>query len=197
MVTERIELHAIAQKASQTPRLLGTIGMLGAPMLFLSGLLFTLGDSPAALATSVMGMLYLIGWAASAVGMRQLRVTGAGALGKTVFIVQLVGLSLALVFNVLEIARANPETLLFRVTDLAWPVSHIFMLVVGALVLATRVWRGWRSWTPILCGLALPLFFAARPLLGGEVGGFIFGFLTMVTFMLLGYAVRTSKPLAN
>ena len=171
--------------------------MLGAPMLFLSGLLYTLGDGPAALAASVLGMLYLIGWAASATGMRQLRVTGAGALGKTVFIVQLIGLSLALVFNVLEIARANQDTLLFRVTDLAWPVSHIFMLVVGTLVLATRVWRGWRSWTPILCGLALPLFFAARPLLGGEVGGFIFGFLTMVTFMLLGYAVRTSKPIAD
>ncbi len=193
MVTERIELPA-ARNTSLTPRLLGTIGMIGAPMLFLSGLLYNLGDSPAALMASVLGMLYLVGWGASAAGMRRLRVTGAGALGKTIFVVQLIGLSLALIFNALEIARANPDTVFFRVTDLAWPVSHVFMLVVGAIVLATRVWRGWRSATPILCGLALPIFFAARPLLGGEVGGFIFGFLTMVTFMLLGYAVRTSDP---
>lgn len=194
MVTEQIELPTTTQTSSLTPRLLGTIGMICAPMLFLSGMLYNLGDGPSALIASVLGMLYLVGWAASAVGMRQLRVTGAGALARTVFVVQLVGLSLALIFNVLEMAHANPDTLFFRVTDLAWPVSHIFMLVVGALVLASRVWRGWRSVTPILCGLALPIFFAARPLLGGEVGGFIFGFLTMVTFMLLGYAVRTSAP---
>lgn len=189
MVTERIELAA-AQNSSLSPRLLGTIGMVCAPMLFLSGFLFALGDGPAALAASALGMLYLIGWAASAAGMRQLRV--AGRLSGAVFAVQLVGLSLALVFNVLEMAGANPDTLLFRVTDLAWPVSHLFMLVVGALVLAARVWRGWRKWTPILCGLALPVFFGARPLLGGEVAGFIFGVLTAAAFALLGHAVRTS-----
>jgi hypothetical protein len=189
MVTERIELPA-ARNSHLNPRLLGTIGMVCAPMLFVSGFLYALGDGPAALIASALGMLYLIGWAASAAGMRQLRV--AGRLSGAVFAVQLVGLSLALVFNVLEMARANPDTLLFRVTDLAWPASHLFMLVVGALVLAARVWRGWRGWTPLLCGLALPVFFGARPLLGGEVGGFIFGVLTAAAFALLGYAVRTS-----
>ena len=159
-------------------------------MLFLSGFLYTLGDGTAALPASVLGMLYLVGWAASASGMRQLKV--AGRLSWAVFAVQLTGLFLALVFNVLEVTGANPDTLLFRVTDMAWPVSHLFMLVVGALVLAARVWRGWRSWTPIFCGLALPIFFAARPLLGGEVSGLLFGVLTMVTFTLLGSAVRTS-----
>ncbi|HKQ52293.1 MAG TPA: hypothetical protein VJT74_08000 [Pyrinomonadaceae bacterium] len=189
MVTERIELPA-TQNSYLTPRLLGTVGMVCAPMLFVSGFLYALGDGTAALAASALGMLYLVGWAASAAGMRQLRV--AGRLSGAVFAVQLVGLSLALVFNVLEMAGANPDTLFFRVTDMAWPVSHLFMLVVGALVLTARVWRGWRSWTPWLCGLALPVFFGARPLLGGEVGGFIFGVLTAIAFTLLGYAVRTS-----
>jgi hypothetical protein len=167
-------------------------------MLFLSGMFYSTGSGAAAYVASALGMLYLIGWIASAVAMRRLRVTGAGAFGRVVFIVQLAGLSLALVFNALEMARANPDTLFFRVADIAWPASHIFMLVVGALVLAARVWRGWRSWTPVLCGLALPVFFfAARPLLGGEVAGFLFGLLTMVTFLLLGYAVRTSAPIAD
>jgi hypothetical protein len=197
MVTERIELPAAAQNTSLSPSLLGTIGMVGAPMLFLSFFVYTLGDGAGAYLASVLGMLYLIGWGASATGMRRLRVTGAGAPGKVVFVVQLIGLSLALVFNAMEIMRANTDTLFFRVTDLAWPASPIFMLVVGALVLMKRVWRGWRSWTPILCGLALPVFFAAHPLLGGEVSNLIFGLLTAVTFLLLGYAVRTSVPTAN
>ena len=196
MVTERIELPA-AQNTYLSTRLLGTIGMVGAPMLLLAFFLYALGDGAAAYVASALGMLYLIGWGASAIGMRRLRVTGTGATAKVVFVVQLVGLSLALVFNALEIMRANPDTLLFRVTDLAWPASHVFMLVVGALVMATRVWRGWRSVTPILCGLALPVFFAARPLLGGEVGGLIFGVLTAASFTLLGYAVRTSVPIED
>ena len=190
MVTERIEAPA-ARTSSFGPRLLGTIGMVCAPMLLLAGLLYPLGGAAAPVA-SALGMLYLAGWAASAAGMRQLRV--AGRPSGAVFVAQLTGLSLALTFNVLEMARANPESLLFRVTDLAWPASHVFMLVVGALVLAARVWRGWRKWTPLLCGLTLPALFAARPLLGGEVGGFVFGAATAVTFMLLGYAVRTSAP---
>lgn len=197
MVTERIELPAAARGTSQGPRLLGTIGVFGAPMLLLSGLIYSLGPEGGAwaLVASVLGMLYLIGWAASAAGMRRLKV--AGRLSGAVFAVQLVGLSLALIFNVLEVARANPETLFFRITDLAWPVSHLFMLVVGTLVLAARVWRGWRSWAPLLCGLALPIFFGARPLLGGQVAGLLFGVLTAVAFTLLGYAVRTSVPTAD
>lgn len=190
MVTERIEMNA-AQDTSISPGLLGTIGMVCAPMLFLAGFLYTLGDGAAASLASVLGLLYLIGWAASAAGMRQLRV--AGRLSGAVFAVQLVGLFLAFVFNVLEMTGARPDTLLSRVTDMAWPVSHLFMLVVGALVLIGRVWEGWRKWTPLWCGLALPVFFAARPLLGGEVAGFTFGVLTMVAFALLGYAVRTSE----
>ena len=198
MVTERIELPAAARETSASPRLLGTIGMIGAPMLFLSGLVYSLGLEGGAWAwvASALGMLYLVGWAASAAGMRRLRV--AGLLSGLVFAVQLIGLSLALIFNALEMARANPDTLFFRVTDLAWPVSHLFMLVVGGLVLAARAWRGWRSWTPLLCGLALPAYFGARALLGGEVGGFfLFGVLTAATFTRLGHAVRTSVPIAD
>lgn len=164
--------------------------MACAPMLFLSGFLYSPGGGAAALVASALGMLYLVGWAASAAGMRRLRV--AGRLSGAVFIVQLIGLALAFAFNVLEVTGANPDALLFRVTDLAWPVSHVFMLVAGALVLAARVWKDWRKWTPLLCGLALPLFFGARPILGGEVAGFIFGALTAVAFALLGYAVRAS-----
>jgi hypothetical protein len=190
MATERIEMPA-AQNTSLSPRLLGTIGMVCAPMLFLAGFLYALGNGTAALLASVLGMLYLVGWAASAGGMRQLRV--AGRLSGAVFAVQLTGLFLALVFNALEMMSANPDTLLSRVTDMAWPVSHLFMLVVGALVLIGRVWKGWRKWTPLWCGLALPIFFAARPLLGGEISGFLFGVMTAVTFTLLGYAVRTSE----
>ena len=194
MVTERIELHA-ARDTSLSPRLLGTIGMVGAPMLLLSGFLYA--DGPGAWIASVVGMLYIVGWAASAVGMRQLKVTGAGALAQTVFVVQLVGLSLALVFNVLEMAHANPDTLISHVTDIAWPASHVFMLVVGALVLKARVWRGWRAWTPVLCGLVLPLFYGVVALAGWGVARSIFTPMTAVTFSLLGYAVRTSEPIAD
>jgi hypothetical protein len=168
-------------------------------MLLISGLIMPFSTDGGIVSTwlvSVLGILYLVGWAASAAGMRQLRATGDNLAGKIIFVIQMTGLLLAFSFNVQEIVNPNPDpdSLLFRVTDMAWPASHVFMLVLGFFVLAAGVWRGWRSVTPFLCGLALPAFFAVKALAGFELGGIVFGISTAIAFTLLGYAVRTGEP---
>lgn len=198
MAAEQINLPLSKQGAFLSARLLGTLGMIASPMLFAEGMFYTFGygDSPNARFIPLLGIIYVTGWAFSLTGMRQLRATGNGTLPKAVFILQLLGLSLAFLFNVQEMTGANPDSLFFRITDIAWPASHVFMLVVGVLVLRAKVWCGWRSATPFLCGLALPTFFAASALIGRGVAGFLFGILTAAAFMLLGYAVRTSNRAA-
>jgi hypothetical protein len=198
MAVEQMNLSVSRQGAFQNTHLLGTLGMIASPMLFMEGMLYAFGygDSPNARFIPLLGIIYLAGWACSLAGMRQLRATGHGTLPRVIFILQLLGLFLAFLFNVQEMTGANPDSAFFRITDLAWPASHVFMLVVGLLVLKAKVWRGWRSVVPFLCGLALPAFFAASAVVGRGVAGFLFGILTAAAFMLLGYAVRTSSRAA-
>jgi hypothetical protein len=199
MAVDQINLPVGKQETALSNRLLGTLGIVAAPMLFVEGMLhiYGYGDGPNARLIGLLGIIYLAGWACSLTGMRQLRATGQGALSKAIFIIQLIGLTLAFLFNVQEMFHLNTDSLIYQVTDIAWPASHTFMLVTGVLVLTAKVWRGWRTVTPFLCGLALPAFFATSALLGREVAGFIFGMSTAVAFMLLGYAVRTSEPPAR
>lgn len=198
MAVEQMTLPLSKQGAFQSARFLGTLAMIASPMLFVEGMLYTFGygDSPSARFIPLLGIIYLTGWACSLTAMRQLRATGDGTLPKAIFILQIVGLFMAFLFNVQEMMGSNPDSLFFRITDIAWPASHVFMLVLGVLVLKAKVWRGWRSVAPFLCGLALPAFFAAGAIVGREVAGFLFGILTAAAFMLLGYAVRKDSRAA-
>lgn len=193
MAVEQMSLPLSKQGAGVSARVLGTLGMIAAPMLFLEGMLYTLGyaEGQSARFIPLLGIIYLAGWACSLAGMRRLGATGHGTLAKAIFILQIVGLSLAVLFNVQEMTGASRDTLFFRVTDMAWPASHVFMLVTGVFVLKNKVWRGWRVAAPFVCGLALPVFFAASAIIGRGIAGYVFGMLTIVAFMWLGYAVRT------
>ena len=198
MAVDEISLPMTKAESFSSTRLLGTLGMIASPMLFAEGMLYTLGygESPNARWIGLLGLIYLTGWACSLTGMRRLRATGNGALSTVFFVTQLTGLFLAFLFNMQEITGSNPDTLFFRITDIAWPASHVLMLILGVLVLRAQVWRGWRTIAPFLCGLALPVFFAVKTIAGMELSGFVFGISTMVAFMLLGYAVRTSARTA-
>jgi hypothetical protein len=197
MVAGQSSLAVNREKAFVSLRLLGTLGMIGSPMLLIEGILYGLLAAEANRNNQVVGVLeiiYLGGWACSMIGMHRLRALGESLPGKVVFVVQLTGLMLAAAFAVGDIVSPNRDqgTLLFRVTDAAWPLSHLFMLVLGGFLIYAGAWRGWRRFAPLLCGLALPLFFAMGALVGREAGGLLFGIATMSAFMLLGQAVRTA-----
>lgn len=198
MAAERIYLRDGARGAAINHKLLGTLGMLGAPMLLIEFIIFGLILAENQRDERIVGLLELIyvgGWACSIIGMRQLRVTGDNLLSKIVFTIQMIGLSLAAAFAAQSIIVPNPDpnTLFFRVADIAWPFSHLFMLVVGGLVWWAGVWRGWRRLPAFLCSLGLLVFFLVGASLGKELSVLIFGASTTVGFMSLGYAVRTAR----
>jgi hypothetical protein len=91
------------------------------------------------------------------------------------------------------IGRADTNREFFNIADSAWPASHIFMCVIGVATLLVRVWTGWRKFTPLLCGLVLPLAMAAGGLGGRVALEVTFGVLTAASFPVLGYAIRTFK----
>lgn len=181
--------------------LAGTIGMIFSPMLLVSLIIdIFLTDIPhRAQISSAFQLLYLSGWMCSAVGIRAQRAAGKGIGGGIIFVVQIIGLLLAMGLNVIEISQANPDStgLIYQITDAAWPLSHLFMLVVGVAVVRAKIWRGWRRVTPFVCGSALLLMIPFALLLGQAKSAPVFGLLTTIGFMSLAYAVKTSSENAD
>jgi hypothetical protein len=184
-----------------SPRVLGTIGMLASPMLLVQGLGAPPQESsgPVGSLIGAVGLVYLVGWACSLVGMRQLGVMGDTAGARATYAVQLTLVLIATVFSVQETVYGSPERVPFPILDLAWPLGHTFMLVTGAFVLKAGVWTGWRRFVPLVCGLKIPLLIALvaaglpAPVTAGGRGaaGYIQVAFAAVAFLLLGYAVRT------
>ena len=178
-----------------TDRVLGTLGMLAGPMMLAEILFFGFTQHGSNRVIGVLGTVYIAGWFCSAVGMRRARVTGDGALGKGAFVMQIVGLLLAFLWSVQEITYSGADRggVFYGVTDAAWPLSHLFMLVIGILTLRAGVWKGWRRFAPLVVGLALPAGIAAASAAGQQAMGAAFGSMTAAGFLALGYAVRAQS----
>lgn len=197
-MTTKVISNATNQSSTNTitPRLLGTVGMIGAPFLMLESVshyfLNITGSSPLG---GFLELFYLGGWISSVIGLGMLQATGRGKAGKIILGLQLLGLTLATIFSLFNIflPDLNPDSVIFQITDLAWPLSHTFMLVVGSAALITKRLSGWTRFAPLACGLAVPLLMAVMMIGGEQVALLFFGPYTWVMFTLLGYAVRNGK----
>lgn len=174
-------------------RLLGTMGLLTSPLLFIEGALSRFDTIKPNRLNAMLGLFFVIGWACDAIALRGLRATGRGRAGWILLLVQLIGLSLAALQQVQDFIYTTepPQTLFYRICDAAWPLSVLFMLVVGAFALAARVLERWRRWTPLLCGLSLPLLFAVAAVIGERPAILLFGLYTFAAWAMLGAAVRS------
>lgn len=172
-------------------RMLGIIAMICAPALLIEGLL--LRGQENAVITGVASMVFMAGWICSNIGMRRMWATGTGKWGRAVLLVQLVGLVLAFMFGFFEATGLlGRESIIFNVTDVAWPLSMLWMIVVGITVIAAKRLSGWQRFVPLLCPLWL--LSAAVGLVLGETVALIAGFgYAAVFWALLGYVVLLSE----
>lgn len=174
--------------------LLGTIAIICAPALLIEELLLR-GQENAPI-TGIASMLFMAGWICSNIGMWRMRVTGTGKCGRAVLLVQLVGLVLAFMFGLFEATGLlDRESIIFNVTDAAWPLSMLWMIVVGVTVIVANRLSGWQRFVPLLCPLWLPIAITLSIALGDTVGGIVgFGYAA-VLWDLLGYVVvRSDSP---
>ena len=169
-------------------RLLGIIAMICAPALLIEQLL--LQGREAALITGIASMVFMAGWICANTAMRRMRVTGTSKWGRAVLLVQLVGLVLAFVFGFFEATGLlGRESIIFDITDAAWPLSMLWMVVVGVSVIVANRLSGWQRFVPLLCPFWLPITVIASVALGDTVGGVIGFGVAAVLWILLGYAV--------
>jgi|SRR5579884_2558578 len=154
---------------SKTTRALGVGGVLGAPMMLVMMALHLTGrlpGGPLGRADGILSLAYVAGWLCSAIAMRRLRIFGTGRVAAAGSALQFAGLAFAAAWACLVVVRPHPDTtsLLFRITDPSWPLSHVYMLVLGAAAINARRWLGWRRYVTLLCGLVLPCAFAVAKL---------------------------------
>jgi hypothetical protein len=175
-----------------TLRLLGALGLLGSPIMLIQ-VLSTVPDSQRPLWVVLLELLYVAGWMASTVALRSLRATGTGKFASVFFIVQLVGLSMAFCWTVLEGAGVERSNIFFIITDICWPLSHLLMLVTGVLVTRTARLPVWARVAPFFVAFALIGAFAVGMPgglgLGREIGGYVFGGFTFIGHALIAASV--------
>ena len=86
-------------------------------------------------------------------------------------LIQLVGLVLAFLFGFFEATGLlGSESLVFNVTDAAWPLSMLWMIVVGVTVIAAKRLSGWQRFVPLLCPLWLPIAITLSIAFGDTLG---------------------------
>lgn len=169
-------------------KVLGTIAMICAPAMLVEALV--LRGQGSDLIVGLASMVFMAGWICSNTVMRRVRPAGSGRWGRIALGVQLLGLSLAFMFGLFEATGLlGRESLVFNVTDAAWPLSMLWMLVVGVSVIAAKRLAGWRRFVPLLCGFWFPIGMVAMIAFGDESGVIGFG-LAAVFWTLLGYVVR-------
>ncbi len=173
-------------------QMLGTIAMICAPALLVEGLLLRGGENPAI--TGIASMVFMAGWICSNTGMRRMRAAGTGTWGRVVLIIQFVGLVLALMFGFFEATGLlGRESIIFNITDAAWPLSMLWMLVVGIAVIRAKRLAGWQRFVPLLCPFWLLIAIFGSMAFGDAAGGFAgFGYAA-VLWALLGYIVRDGR----
>lgn len=202
MSVNELNLATVSEtKTLSTNRLLGILGMVGAPMLLLETILRIANVLPQNTDNFWIGfveMIYIGGWIALAVGMRRLRVTGNNLGSKITFGLQMIGLILAFLFAVQVSFGASPEkpnaTLFFKICDLGFPFSHLFMIIVGVMIWRAEIWKGWLRIAPFLVGIMLLLFMSG---IGAFVsipqGATVFAISTAIGLFSLALAVYRSR----
>lgn len=177
-------------------RILGVIAMICAPVLVVEELLRQGQEN--ALVTGVASMVFMAGWICSNTGMRRMQAAGTGRWGRAVLLIQLVGLVLAFMFGFFEATGLlGRESIIFNVTDAAWPLSMLWMIVVGITVIRANRLAGWRRFVPLLCPFWLLIAILGSIALGDTAGGVLgFGYAA-VLWLLLGYIVFGAQERAG
>lgn len=181
-------------------RSLGTLAMVCAPALLVEA--FLTRDQPSALVTGIASMIFMLGSLCSHVGLWRIAATGRGWWGRAVLGIEMTLVVLAFLFGLFEAAGILGETnIIWNITNVAWPLSMVFMLVVGITAVVAGRLPVPHRFIPVLCGLALPVSTLISIAIGAGMSDMstavIFFSMTTVFWLLLGLAVRQSETTAH
>lgn len=170
-----------------TQRLFGLLGMLCSPCFLVYVL--TTGMNESTLLGAILGLLFQFGCLCSVLGLYVTRAAGDSAISKGILYFQMTLHTLAMLLQVLEYQQIGLDSVFYLITDIAWPLGFLFMLVTGGAVIRAQRWLGWRRFLPLLCALPLPLTMASGAVIGMDLAGYLFGSGLLLIYLLLAFAV--------
>ena len=179
-------------------RLLGLLGMIFSPGLLTLNL-SSLAEPQSGLARfgAFVGLLFTIGWFSNVLGLLRLQATGKRLPGKILLGVELLGITLAAIFQILEFSGFGEGTVFYTITDIAWPLSMLTLLIIGITVAIIGGLRGAARFVPVIGPLWLPTTMALMAvstgvsLLAGSIVATLGWFLTgYVIFQGGGFTKR-------
>ena len=179
-------------------RTFGTLAMVCAPALLVETLITGGREMP--LVTGIASMIFMFGSLCSHIGLWRLAATGKGWWGRAVLGIELGLVSLAFLFGLFEATGTLGEgNIIWALTDIAWPLSMVFMLVVGVTAAVVGRLPVPYRFVPLLCGLAFPLSIlidvASGAGMDGQIMALTFFSMTTAFWFLLGLAVRQSQAM--
>jgi hypothetical protein len=169
--------------------------MLGAPFLGVEFLIQAYSGTHDMRLAGLMGIPYILGWMGCIWALYRLQAAGSSAVGRGILGVSLFLLCMANGWNIYAAIDPKASTLLYRILDICWPASNVFMIVVGIAVIRARVLSGWRRYVPLAVGLWLPLMAVSSMLIGhnSQVAVTIASIYSIIVWTMLGYAIRSTE----
>ena len=181
-------------------RTLGTLAMVCAPALLVETLVAGGREMP--LVTGIASMIFMFGSFCSHIGLWRLAATGKGRWGRAVLGIELGLVFLAFLFGLFEATGTlGQNNIIWNVTNIAWPLSMVFMLVVGVTAAVVGRLPVPYRFVPLLCGLAFPISILIAVASGAgmddQIIALTFFSMTTVFWFLLGLAVRQSDAVPD
>ena len=170
-------------------RVLGLICIVGATVVFATGLLNSLKIISDDTQTNI-GYLYYIAGIAGLLGIINGNGVGSKVVARALAFIPVAGFAILMVGEPLRwLGMIDMNSVFFGI---GWLVQLAGMLLVGILVVAAKTWSGWRRFVPLLCILSIPVLVGIDNLIFGSFG--LLSDLIYLSWILLGYVVYTTSP---
>lgn len=180
---------SVVAEVRSSMRLLGLLGMVLSPSFFVMFTSDTNAQGNLTQAAAFAGFLFTIGWFSNVLGLWQLRATGKRLPGRILLGVELVGVTLAAIFQIFEFTGFAVGTIFFTIVDIAWPLSMIILLIVGITIAIIGGLRGAARFVPVIAPLWLPLNIIVTMAAGRDAVLLISGIVATIGWFLTGYVI--------
>lgn len=171
--------------------------MVASPFFFLSFAYDGFSNGDASRPAALLGFVFALGWLAVVLGLRALNVAGTRLPARMLLTIMPVTVSLAVAFQIFEAVDPSNESILFTITDIAWPFSMLLLLITGIAAIRARVFEGWLRFMPLAAAVWLPATGLWLAVLGEAAGLALGAVHVSVGWFLMAYAVRRGGRLTT